>query len=92
MKRFGLVITTEKTYLAEGKTHARILARTMIEAEKKLRAVEADRDSAERHIKRLLHNNTELTTLWAAIRQVGHEKQIRQVYKRLMGISERVGL
>ena len=85
MKRFGLVITTEKTYLAEGKTHARILARTMIEAEKKLRAVEADRDSANKQICRLLHNSAELTTLWNSVRQAGHEKQIRQVYKRLMG-------
>ena len=80
---FGLILWTKKRYLAEGKLHARVLAKAMMEADEKLRAVEGDRDSANRQIERLLHNNLELTLLWAAVRSCRVDKQVRVVYDRL---------
>ena len=81
---FGLILWTEKRYRAEGKTHADILARVKLEAAQKLRAVEADRDAANKQIERLLHNHVELTLLSAAVRECGVDKRVQVVYDRLM--------
>lgn len=80
---FGLVIRTNKTYMAEGKLHAKVLAKAIMEADEKLRAITADRDAANKQIERLLHNNLELTLLWAAVRDCGVDKQVQVVYDRL---------
>ena len=81
---FGFVVMKKKTYEAGEKLRARVLARAMMEADEKLRAVTADRDAANMQIARLLHNSIEVTLLWAAVQECGVDKRVRVVYDRLV--------
>ncbi len=80
---FGLVLMTKKAHRAETVESGRLLAKAIMEADEKLRAVEADRDAADKQIERLLHNGLELTLLWAAVRDCTVEKQVRVVFNRM---------
>ena len=79
MQIFGLVIMTGKVYRAERKQFAKVL----LMARDKAHEAKADRDAANRHIERLLHNHLEWTLLWAAVRDCGVDGQVRVVYERL---------
>lgn len=85
MGMFGLVITTEKRLEADRAQGITMFEEIISGLQEKAADVTADRDAANKQIARLLHYSCELITLWNSIRETGHEKQIRQVYERLMG-------
>lgn len=76
---FGLKIMTEKACMDERQVNGEFLMDLNSE---RLKA-EAERDSADRHVERLLYNGTDLILLWAAVRDCGVENQVRVVYNRL---------
>ena len=84
MRIFGLELCTAKSADEILNREVEIAGR-YVDMKLELGDVKADLASAEKQIERLLHNGTELPILWAAIRQAGHEKQVRQVYERLSG-------
>lgn len=85
MRLFGLEICTVKSAEDQAMREASRAAGIITDLRLSLGDVVADRDAANKQIERLLHNGTELPILWAAIRQAGHEKQVRHVYERLSG-------
>ncbi len=85
MRVLGLEITTSKRVLAKILSGQVPLVGDIVALKADVRELTADRDAANKQIERLLHNGTELPILWAAIRQAGHEKQVRLVYERLSG-------
>lgn len=85
MKICGLVITTAKRAADDTAALVENWKGLIDKLQDKMEDITADRDSANKQIQRLLHNGVELPILWASIRDAGHEKQIRVIYKRLMG-------
>ncbi len=79
MQVFGLVIMTGKSYRAERKRFAKILLRERDKAH----VAKADQGKANKQIERLLHNHLDLTSLWAAVRDCGVDKQVEVVYERM---------
>lgn len=77
---FGLKLMTDKAYRAERALDKKAMVGFHLES----LDANAARDSADRHVERLLHNGVEVTILWAAIRDSGVEAQVRPAYDRLM--------